>query len=108
MNKEIKATYPDFIIVRKDDISGYVIDILEPHNPALKDNLGKAQGLAKYAKEEPKIGRVQLIRMEKDASGKNRCKRLDMTTRLVQQKVLSAINNDELDHIFDTEGKFDC
>ena len=108
MNKEIKATYPDFIIVRKDDISGYVIDILEPHNPALKDNLGKAQGLAKYAAEEPKIGRVQLIRMEKDASGKNRCKRLDMTTGLVRQKVLSAINNDELDHIFDTEGKFDC
>lgn len=107
MNKEIKATYPDFIIVRKDDISGYVIDILEPHNPAFKDNLGKAQGLAKYAEEEPKIGRVQLIRMEKDASGKSRCKRLDMTG-LVRQKVLSAISNDELDHIFDTEGKFDC
>lgn len=41
---ETKPTFPDFIIIRKDDILGYVIDILEPHNSEFKDNLGKARG----------------------------------------------------------------
>lgn len=65
----------------------YVIDILEPHNPDFKDNLGKAKALAKYAEEEPKIGRVQLIRREKDAAGKEKFKRLDMAHGSIRQKV---------------------
>lgn len=107
MKGETKAAYPDFIIVRKDTVLGYVIDILEPHNPDFKDNLGKAKALAKYAEEEPKIGRVQLIRREKDASGKDKFKRLDMSHGTVRQKVLKAINTDEIDHIFETDGFFE-
>lgn len=84
----------------------YVIDILEPHNPAFKDNLGKTKGLAEYAQEESRIGRVQLIRMEKDAAGSHRFKQLDMTKGLVHQKVIQAISNDELDCIFDIDGIF--
>ena len=104
---EIKATYPDFIVVRKDDQLGYVIDILEPHNPEFKDNLGKAKGFAKYAEEEARIGRMQLIRMSKDPAGKNRLKRLDLAKGSIRNKVMSAINTDELDHIFDTDGEFE-
>lgn len=107
MSGETKTTFPDFLIVRKDPILTYIVDILEPHNPAFKDNLGKAKGLAKYASVEVQVGRVQLIRMEKDDAGKNRFKRLDMTNGLVRQKVLQAVNNDELDHIFDTDGFFE-
>ena len=107
MKGEIKVAYPDFIIVRKDSVLGYVIDILEPHNPDYKDNLGKAKALAKYAEEEPKIGRVQLIRREKDVSGKDKFKRLDMSHGTVRQKVLKAINTDEIDHIFETDGFFE-
>lgn len=66
---EIKPTYPDFIIVRKDRVLGYVVDILEPHNPDFKDNLGKAKGFAEYARKNPGVGRIQLIRMSKDAAG---------------------------------------
>lgn len=106
MGGEMKAAYPDFIIVRRDDVLEYVIDILEPHNPAFKDNLGKAKGLAKYAQEEPRVGRIQLIRMEKDAVGNHRFKRLDMTKGLVRRKVIQAISNEELDHIFDIDGIF--
>lgn len=102
-----KATYPDFIVVRKDDVLGYVIDILEPHNPDFKDNLGKAKAFAKYAEAEPRIGRIQLIRAAKDAGGKNRFKRLDMARGEVRKKVIAAINTDELDHIFDTDGVFE-
>ena len=106
MDNETKPAYPDFIIIRKDAVSGYVIDILEPHNPEYIDNLGKAKGFAEYARQNPGVGRIQLIRMAKDISGKNRFKRLDMSMSAVRDKVSRAINNDELDHIFDTDGFF--
>ncbi len=106
MDNVTKPAYPDFIIIRKDEQLGYVMDILEPHNPDFKDNLGKAKGFAKYAGEEARIGRIELIRTGKDASGKTRFKRLDMAKGAIRNKVLSAINNDELDHIFDTDGVF--
>ena len=101
---ETKPTYPDFIVVRKDCVLGYVVDILEPHNPDFKDNLGKAKGFAEYAKQNPGVGRIQLIRMSKDAAGKHKFKRLDMSKTAIREKVSHAINTDELDHIFDTDG----
>ena len=103
---QTKATYPDFVIIRKDDELGYVMDILEPHNPDFKDNLGKAKAFAMYASLEARIGRIQLIRTGKDAAGKNRFKRLDMSKGAVRNKVMAANNTDELDHIFDTDGEF--
>ena len=101
---ETKPTYPDFIVVRKDRAIGYVVDILEPHNPDFKDNLGKAKGFAEYAKQNPGVGRIQLIRMSKDAAGNHKFKRLDISKTAIRDKVSHAINTDELDHIFDTDG----
>lgn len=108
INNEIKPAYPDFLIIRKDDKSqaGYVIDILEPHNPDFKDNLPKAKGFARYAEAEPKIGRIQLIRKAKDG-GKDRFKRLDFSKGEIRQKVLTMQTSDELDHLFDTDGFFE-
>lgn len=103
---ETKPTYPDFIIVRADKVLGYVIDILEPHNPEYKDNLGKAKGFAEYARQNPGVGRIQLIRMGKDAAKNKRFKRLDMSKSAIRDKVSHAMSNDELDHIFDTDGFF--
>ncbi len=105
-DNETKPAYPDFIIVRRDDAAGYVIDILEPHNPDYIDNLGRAKGMAEYARQNPGVGRIQLIRMSKDILGRNRFKRLDMSMSAVRDKVSRAVNNDELDHIFDTDGFF--
>ena len=102
-----KELYPDFLIIRRDPILKYIVDILEPHNPDFKDNLGKAKGLANYAANEPRIGRVQLIRIGKDAAGENRFKRLNLVKGSIRNKVLAAINTDELDHIFDTDGVFE-
>lgn len=107
IENEIKPAYPDFIIVRKDSILGYVIDILEPHNPDFKDNLAKAKGFAKYAAEEIRIGRIQIIRQGKNSAGKTRFKRLDLAKGAIRDKVLKAQNSDEFDHIFDTDGTFD-
>ena len=107
IDSEIHRMYPDFIIIRQDSQIGYILDILEPHNPEFKDNLGKAKGLAKYAKEETRIGRVELIRISTDDANIKRFKRLNLAKGLIRNKVLSAINTDELDHIFDTDGEFE-
>ena len=103
---EKKPTYPDFIIVRTDKVLGYIIDILEPHSPEYKDNLGKAKGFAEYARQNPGLGRIQLIRLCKDAAGKKRFKRLDMSKSAIRDKVLRVMSTDELDRIFETDGFF--
>ena len=106
MDNVWKPAYPDFIIIRRDDKGGYIMDILEPHMTSLADNLNKAIGFAKYAAEEIHIGRFELIRMEKDSAGRERPKRLDMCRGSVRNKVMKVINNDELSHVFDEEGFF--
>ena len=103
---EQKPAYPDFVIIRKDGDEEFVIDILEPHDPTRIDNLGKAKGFAEYARQNPGVGRIQLIRKGKDAAGHDRFKRLDMARSAVRDKVLHAMTNDELDHIFETDGFF--
>jgi len=107
-DNEMKPTYPDFIIVRKDTILGYVIDILEPHNPDFDDNLGKAKGFAEYARQNTGIGRIQLIRKEKDhITGKDKFRRLDMSKGAIRDKVSQCINSDQLKLIFDNDGFYD-
>ena len=102
---ETKPTYPDFLIIRRDG-SEYVVDILEPHDPTRQDNLGKAKGFAEYARQNPGVGRIQLIRMQRDSVGRERAFRLDMSKSSVQDKVSRCASNDELNHIFESEGFF--
>lgn len=106
MDGEKKPAFPDFVVVRKDSDEEFVIDILEPHDPSRVDNLGKAKGFAEYARQNPGVGRIQLIRKMKDAVGKDRFKRLDMAKSAVRDKVSRAMTNDELDDIFKTDGFF--
>ena len=101
---EQKRLYPDFLIIRKDEALGYIIDVLEPHNPDFDDNLGKAQGLAEYARQNQAIGRIQLIRKGKNGAGKDDFVRLDLSKGEIRDMVIKAISNDELDHIFDLKG----
>lgn len=101
-----KAMYPDFIVVRKDDMTGYVIDILEPHGDQYADNLPKAKGMAEYAGKENRVGRVQLIR-KMSRGGTNGFYRLDLAKSSIRDKVLRAVNNEELNHIFETDAVMD-
>lgn len=104
---EAKAFYPDFLIIRRDPELDYIIDILEPHGDQYADNLSKAKALAEYAKAEDRIGRIQLIRKFTDISGAKKFKRLELTDIAVREKVLGAVSDDELAHIFDTDGVLD-
>ena len=102
---ETKPTYPDFLIIRRDG-SEYVVDILEPHDPTRQDNLGKAKGFAEYARQNPGVGRIQLIRMQRDSVGRERAFRLDVSKSSVRDKASRCASNDELNHIFESEGFF--
>lgn len=105
MDGREKPAYPDFIVITTNDNGGYIIDILEPHDPSRNDNLPKAKGFAEYANKNPEVGRLQLIRKVKDVTG-NRYKRLDLTKGLIRQRVLAATTNEELNHIFETDGEY--
>lgn len=97
--------YPDFLIIRKDG-SDYIVDVLEPHDPTRIDNLGKARGFARYARENPGVGRIQLIKLKKDAVGMERPFRLDMSMRSIRDKIIRCASIEELNHIFDEHGFF--
>lgn len=100
------AMYPDFLVFRRDGgmEGGYVVDILEPHGEHFADNLAKAKGLAHYAEAERKCGRIQLIREERDAAGRKRFARLEMTRGDTREKVLRAASNEELTNLFRSAG----
>lgn len=106
LDGEIKPTYPDFLIIR-DEGGHVVVDILEPHDPTRIDNLGKAKGFAEYARDNPGVGRIQLIKMKKDYLGKERAFRLDMSRSMIRDKVRHCASMDELTHIFDDYGFFE-
>lgn len=94
MNGQIRAMYPDFIIIRKD-AAGYLIDILEPHDQTRTDNLPKAIGLAKYAARNPGAGRIQLIHMNGGA-----LRRLDLSRSQVRDRVLITSSDHDLNNVF--------
>ena len=104
MNGEKKSFYPDFLIVRSDPMVDYVIDILEPHGNQYSDNLPKAKALAEYAKNEDRLGRIQLIHKTSDAGGSHFI-RLDLTDIAVRDKVLHADRDEELINIFRNYGE---
>ena len=107
MDGAIKPAFPDFIIIRKDDFTGICLDILEPHDDTRIDNLPKAKGFVKYAKENLVVGRLELIRMMKDnMTGKAKLKRLNLANPEIQERVMKANNDDDLRHIFEEMGVF--
>lgn len=105
--KHYKPMYPDFLIIRKDPVLEYIIDILEPHSPDFDDNLPKAKGMAEYANNNPGIGRIQLIR--KLTSGRNRNKyvRLDLSKSAVRESVRNISSTDQLNQLFHDYGESD-
>ncbi|MEI6414656.1 MAG: DEAD/DEAH box helicase family protein [Pseudomonadota bacterium] len=100
----VKPMFPDLLVVRKDS-KGFLFDILEPHDPSLKDNAAKAVGLAKFAEQHWALfDRIQLIRKKKGADGVDRYFRLDVGNDAVRKKVLAVTTNSQLDHVFNEEG----
>ncbi len=92
---EVRPMYPDFLVVRREG-DGLVVDILEPHSPALADSYAKAKGLAQFAaKHAMQFGRIALIRVDG-----NEIKRLDLAEPDNRAKVLAVDSNAGLDLVF--------
>lgn len=105
INNEFKPMYPDFLIFRRASDGSVRVAILEPHGDQYADSLPKAKGMAEYARQNQAIGRIQLIRVFKDATtGKQHCRRLDMSKSAIQNKVMYLNTPEELDNLFVTEG----
>ncbi|UOG91389.1 MAG: DEAD/DEAH box helicase family protein [Candidatus Thiothrix sulfatifontis] len=101
----VKPMFPDLLIVRQD-AKGYQFDIIEPHDPSLKDNAAKVIGLAKFAEKHWMLfDRIQLVRKQKAADGKEHYFRLDMGNDVVRKKVLGVNDNTQLDQLFAAEAK---
>ncbi|WP_337288529.1 hypothetical protein [Candidatus Methylomirabilis sp.] len=101
----VKPMFPDLIIVRRDS-KGIVFDILEPHDPSLKDNLAKAVGLAEFAEKHWALfSRIQMVRKKKAPTGKDSYYRLDIGREPVRKKVLRVASNNELDQVFEQEAE---
>lgn len=91
-----RPMYPDFLVVRKDG-DNHIVDILEPHSPALSDNYAKAKGLAQFAaKHAMAFGRIEMIRIV----GKD-IRRLDLIDAATRKKVLKVDSDAGLDLVFD-------
>lgn len=92
---ELLPMYPDFLVVRAEG-AGLVVDILEPHSPALTDSFAKAKGLAQFAaKHSMDFGRIEVIRLV----GKV-IHRLDLMDAINRNRVLTVDSNAALDLIF--------
>ena len=97
--------YPDFLIIRREPGGDYIVDVLEPHDPTRDDNVGKAKALARFANDYPAIGRAQLIRLQKTATGEKLI-RLDFATRgELRSKVMNISLPEELDNLFAQYGE---
>lgn len=95
-----KQFYPDFLIIRRENGSDYILDILEPHDPGRDDNVSKAKSLAQYATENPSIGRAQLIRVVTTPTGEA-LRRLDFAAHSELREKAAVINTpDELENLF--------
>lgn len=94
MDRKLKSFYPDFIVIRKEN-DKYVVDLLEPHNPAYNDNYAKTIGLCNYLKEEKGIARAEIIRKED-----GRFLRLNVGDSMIQHDVMNMRNDDDLNYLF--------
>lgn len=92
---EDKPLYPDMVILRKE--KGKIrADLIDPHNPGLKDAWEKAVGLARYAhKHGDAYGRIELVRVEK-----GQIYRLALQNSGVREKVMAVKSNDALEVLF--------
>jgi len=96
---DVRPMFPDLVVVRKVG-SEFVSDVLEPHDPSLRDNFEKAVGLAKFAEEHGALfGRIQLIRKQTSAGGE-RFVRLEINQTAIIKKLLVITSNPQLDGLF--------
>jgi type III restriction enzyme len=91
----MRPFYPDFVIVRKGS-KGFVMDILEPHDPTRTDTIPKAIGLAKFADEHgEEFGRLVIARKQGDE-----WQLADMNDKPTREKTKKLQTGSDVDGLF--------
>lgn len=101
---DVRPMFPDLVVVRKKGPS-LEVDILEPHDPSLSDNVEKAVGLARFAQKHGALfGRIQLIRKHSNAGGEHYA-RLEINQASTIKRLLPMTSNPQLDDLFEELAK---
>ena len=101
MDGKVHPFYPDFVIIRRDGNSGYLLDIVEPHWKD-EDNIPKAKAMAKYVEDEDgNVERFEMTRVYDD-----KMLHLDFADPTISLCLADATkyNDDYLDDLFKEYG----
>ncbi len=91
-----RPMYPDFLVFRKHN-GTILCDLYEPHSSAWADSVGKAKGLAEFAKAHgDDFGDIELI----DKIG-TKLRRLSLNDPVTRDKILAVGTADELQARFE-------
>ena len=102
MDGKVHPFYPDFVIIRRDGNSGYLLDIVEPHWKD-EDNIPKAKAMAKYVEDEDgNVERFEMTRVYDD-----KMLHLDFADPAISRCLADATkyNDDFLNELFKEYGK---
>lgn len=92
--------YPDLVVIRREG-TGYIADILEPHDPSRDDNVPKAIGLARFAEEHGAgYGCIGLVRKLRVATGAEEYRVLDCNNAETRRRTRQASSAASLDQLF--------
>ncbi len=98
---EVRPMFPDLVIVRQEG-QGLAIDVLEPHDPSLSDNVDKARGLARFAERHgAHFGRIELIRKRATPGSGEQFVRLEINRVETIKKLLVLDKPAQLDALFE-------
>lgn len=98
---EVRPMFPDLVVVRQEGQS-LAIDVLEPHDPSLSDNVDKARGLARFAERHgAHFGRIQLIRKRATPGSGEQFVRLEINRVETIKKLLVLDKPAQLDALFE-------
>lgn len=97
---EPRPMYPDLVFVRREG-TGFIADVLEPHDPSRGDNVPKAIGLARFAEEHGAgYGCIGLVRKLRIATGVEEYRVLDCNNAETRRRTRQAGSPASLEQLF--------
>ena len=95
-----RSMYPDLVVVRGQR-ERYMVDVLEPHDPSLNDNIAKVQGLAKFAEAHGAgFGRIGLVRKVRVAAGSEDYRLLNCNDSETRRRTFLVTTPEQLEQLF--------
>ena len=97
----LRPMFPDLVFIRQ--VAGaLLVDVLDPHDPSLDDNVDKARALAVFAEAHASgIARMGLVRKMRVAAGTEAMKLLDCAQPETRRRVRLLTTPQQLDQLFE-------